>query len=32
MTVVVDQSGKIVYNQVGSVTYEKLKSLIEPLL
>lgn len=32
MTVVVDQNGKIVYNQVGSVTYEKLKSLIEPLL
>ena len=32
MTVVVDQSGTIVYNQVGSVTYEKLKSLIDPLL
>ena len=32
MTVIVDQSGKIVYNQVGSVTYEKLKSLIDPLL
>ena len=32
MTVVVDQNGKIVYNQVGSVTYEKLKSLIDPLL
>ena len=32
MTVIVDQSGKIVYNQVGSVTYEKLKSLIDPLM
>ena len=32
MTVIVDQSGRIVYNQVGSVTYEKLKSLIDPLL
>ena len=32
MTVVVDQNGIIVYNQVGSVTYEKLDSLVAPLL
>lgn len=32
MTVVVDQNGKIVYNKVGSVTYELLESLIKPLL
>ncbi len=32
MTVVLDPSGKIVYNAVGSVTYEKLESLILPLL
>ena len=32
MTVVVDASGVIVYNQTGSVTYEKLDSLVSPLL
>lgn len=32
MTVVVDANGVIVYNQVGSVTYESLESLIAPLL
>lgn len=32
MTVIVDADGTIVYNQVGSVTYELLESLIEPLL
>lgn len=32
MTVVLDQSGCIVYNQVGSVTYEQLQSIVEPLL
>ncbi len=32
MTVVVDRDGKITYNAVGSVTYEKLISLIAPLL
>lgn len=32
MTVVLDREGKIVYNQVGSVTYAVLESLIQPLL
>ncbi len=32
MTVIVDADGKVVYNKVGSVTYEKLVSLITPLL
>lgn len=32
MTVVLDQKGHIVYNKVGSVTYEVLESLISPLL
>ena len=32
MTVVVNAQGRIVYNQVGSVTYELLESLIQPLL
>lgn len=32
MTVVLDRTGKIAYNQVGSVTYESLESLIKPLL
>ena len=32
MTVVLDRNGDIVYNQVGSVTYELLESLVEPLL
>lgn len=32
MTVIVDQSGKIVYNKVGSMNEETLKSLIDPLL
>ena len=32
MTVVVDKDGKIVYNKVGSVTYELLESLIKPIL
>ncbi len=32
MTVVLDSSGKIVYNKVGSVTYEQLESLLLPLL
>ena len=32
MTVVVDAQGRIVYNQVGSVTYKLLESLIQPLL
>ena len=31
-TVVVDQHGVIVYNQVGSVSYETLAALVEPLL
>ena len=31
-TVILDQSGVIVYNQVGSVTYELLDSLVSPLL
>lgn len=32
MTVIVDQNGKIVYNKVGSMNEETLRSLIEPLL
>ncbi len=32
MTVVLDQDGTIVYNAVGSVTFEKLESLVTPLL
>lgn len=32
MTVVLDQNGVIVYNKVGSVTYELLQSLVAPLL
>ena len=32
MTVIVDADGKVVYNKVGSVTFEKLVSLITPLL
>lgn len=32
MTVVLDRNGIIVYNKVGSVTYELLESLIVPLL
>ena len=32
MTVVLDRDGRIVYNKVGSVTYELLESLITPLL
>ncbi len=32
MTVVLDQNGVIVYNKVGSVTYEVLESLVSPLL
>ena len=32
MTVVVDQSGKITYNKVGSVTYELLESLVKELM
>lgn len=31
-TIVIDQSGKIVYNQVKSMTYEALEALIAPLL
>ena len=31
MTVIVDQNGTIVYNAVGSVTYDALRSLIAPL-
>ena len=31
-TIVIDQTGKIVYNQVGSVTYETLEALVAPLL
>ncbi len=31
-TVVLDENGVIVYNQVGSVTYEVLESLVAPLL
>ena len=31
-TVVLDQQGVIVYNQVGSVTYPLLQSLVDPLL
>ena len=31
-TVLVDQNGMIVYNQAGSMTYEKLEALILPLL
>ena len=32
MTVIVDQSGKIIYNKVGSVTYEQLESLVKELM
>ncbi len=32
MTVVLDRTGKITYNAVGSVTYEKLESLVLPLI
>ncbi len=32
MTVILDREGKITYNAVGSVNYEKLESLILPLL
>ena len=32
MTVIVDQSGKITYNKVGSVTYELLESLVKELM
>ena len=32
MTVVVDKNGKIVYNKVGSVTYELIESLVKPIL
>ena len=32
MTVVLDENGVIVYNQVGSITYEKLEELVLPLL
>ena len=32
MTVILDAQGVIVYNKVGSVTYEQLESLIAPLL
>ena len=32
MTVILDVQGVIVYNKVGSVTYEQLESLIAPLL
>ena len=32
MTVIVDQSGKITYNKVGSVTYEQLESLVKELM
>ncbi len=32
MTVVVDADGQIVYNKVGSITFELLESLIAPLL
>lgn len=32
MTVVLDREGRIVYNQVGSLTYEKLESLVLPVL
>ena len=32
MTVIVDRDGTIVYNRVGSMTYERLTALIEPLL
>lgn len=32
MTVVLDRDGIVTYNQVGSVTYEKLVSLVSPLI
>ncbi len=32
MTVVLDRTGRITYNAVGSVTYEKLESLVLPLI
>ena len=32
MTVILDANGVIIYNQVGSVTYEKLEELVAPLL
>lgn len=32
MTVIVDQTGHITYNAVGSMTYEKLEGLVKPLL
>ena len=32
MTVILDAQSVIVYNKVGSVTYEQLESLIAPLL
>ena len=32
MTVVIDSAGKIVYNKVGSVTFELLDSLVEGTL
>ncbi len=32
MTMILDQDGVIVYNQEGSVTYEVLRSYVEPLL
>ena len=32
MTVVLDRTGTIVYNQVGSVDYEALEQLVKPLL
>ena len=31
-TIVLDQNGVIIYNTVGSVTYELLESLVKPLL
>ena len=32
MTVIVDRDGTIVYNRVGSMTFDRLTALIEPLL
>lgn len=32
MTVILDRDGIVSYNQVGSVTYEKLESLVTPLI